>query len=201
MEALTSGLKVARLPTDCLARVPNPGIGEWEPCARVVDGSMALPGRERIRPLFAELHDTGNPCFVVSGQCAVDKCKLRDEDSRPRDRQFLTFAIHELEAGQVMRNSTQKENPPQVAQHTRAGMQMFVKTQTRKIRATDVESSVFTGIKAKVQIRASFLCKLRRSFPGVHLGCDWALSDYKIQKRRTLRLRLILLLRKACRSS
>ena len=58
VEALTSGLKVARMPAECLAPVPNPGIGEWEPCARVADGSIALPGRERIRPLFAELHDT-----------------------------------------------------------------------------------------------------------------------------------------------
>ena len=101
-----------------------------------------------------------------------------------------------------MRNSIQKENPPQVAQHPRAGMQMFVKTQTRKIRATDVESSVFVGIKAKVQVRASFLCGKRHlSFAGMHLGCGRALSDYKIQKRQTLRLRLVLLLRKACRSS
>ena len=128
VEDITSGLKVASLPTDCLAQMRSSWIGEWESCARVVDGSIAVEGRERGRQLFAQLHDMGicNPCFVVSGHCTVDKCELRDEDTSPRDRQFFIFAINELEAGRAMRDSIQKENPPQVVQRPRAGMQMFV---------------------------------------------------------------------------
>ena len=117
VEDMTSGLKVSSLPTDCLAQMRSPWIGEWEPCARIVDGSIAVEGRERGRQLFTPLHDMGicYPCFVVSGHCAVDKCELRDENTSPRDRHFLIFAINELEDGRAMRNSIQKENPPQAA--------------------------------------------------------------------------------------